>query len=105
MKRKCSDMHAGKAYSLTFPVARYKHLSLDTIIEEMLACDQEFYSLPRILRRVFGSLVRRRQPWINLVGNFSYRSNLRLNRELYRDFLRERDDRPPRCQEAGQGGI
>ena len=34
-------------YTLTFPVARYRHLSLDDIIEEMLACDRNFYSMPR----------------------------------------------------------
>jgi hypothetical protein len=27
-----------KYYTLTFPVARYKHLSLDGIIEEMIFC-------------------------------------------------------------------
>ena len=38
-------------YTLTFPVARYKHLSMDDIIEEMCACNRDFYSLPRIVRR------------------------------------------------------
>ena len=45
-----------KYYTLTFPVARYKHLSLDGIIQEMIACNRNFYSLPRLLRRVWGSL-------------------------------------------------
>jgi radical SAM superfamily enzyme YgiQ (UPF0313 family) len=75
-----------KYYTLTFPVARYKHLSLDGIIEEMLSCDRDFYSMPRILRRVWGSLRGRRQPLISLVGNLSYRSNLRLSRKAYADF-------------------
>jgi radical SAM superfamily enzyme YgiQ (UPF0313 family) len=86
-------------YTLTFPVARYKHLSMDTVIEEMLTCDREFYSLPRILRRVWSSLIGRRQPWISLVGNFSYRSNLRLNRKVYEEFRRQRGDRCPVPQE------
>ncbi|HCD38009.1 MAG TPA: B12-binding domain-containing radical SAM protein [Candidatus Omnitrophica bacterium] len=77
-------------YTLTFPVARYRHLSLDDIIEEMLACDRNFYSMPRILRRVWGSLWGRRQPLISLVGNLSYRKNLRLNRKAYADFKRQR---------------
>ncbi|MBN2269845.1 MAG: hypothetical protein JXN61_04480, partial [Sedimentisphaerales bacterium] len=72
-----------KYYTLTFPVARYKHLSLDGIIEEMLACDGEFYSMPRILRRALGNLWHRRQPLISLVGNLSYRRNLRLNGKAY----------------------
>jgi radical SAM superfamily enzyme YgiQ (UPF0313 family) len=75
-----------KYYTLTFPVARYKHFSLDGIIEEMISCDRDFYSMPRILRRLWSSLWRRRKPLISLVGNFSYRNNLRLNRKVYADF-------------------
>jgi radical SAM superfamily enzyme YgiQ (UPF0313 family) len=75
-----------KYYTLTFPVARYKHLSLDGIIDEMICCDREFYFMPRIVRRVWGSLWQRRKPLISLVGNFSYRNNLRLNRKAYADF-------------------
>jgi radical SAM superfamily enzyme YgiQ (UPF0313 family) len=75
-----------KYYTLTFPVARYKHLSLEGIIDEMISCDRDFYSMPRILRRVWSSLWQRRKPMINLVGNFSYRNNLRLNRKAYADF-------------------
>jgi radical SAM superfamily enzyme YgiQ (UPF0313 family) len=73
-------------YTLTFPVARYKHLSLDGIIAEMIACDRDFYSLPHILRRVGSSLWRRCNPLISGVSNLSYRNNLRLNRTAYADF-------------------
>jgi len=75
-----------KYYTLTFPVARYKQLSLDSIIEEMISCDRDFYSMPRILNRVLGNLWHRRQPLISLVGNLSYRRNLRLNGKSYADF-------------------
>jgi radical SAM superfamily enzyme YgiQ (UPF0313 family) len=75
-----------KYYTLTFPVARYKHLSLDGIIEEMISCDRDFYCMPRILRRALGNLWHRRQPLISLVGNLSYRSNLRLNAKAYANF-------------------
>jgi len=75
-----------KYYTLTFPVARYKHLSLEGIIGEMTSCGRDFYSMPRILRRVWSSLWQRRKPLISLVGNFSYRNNLRLNRKAYADF-------------------
>jgi len=75
-----------KYYTLTFPVARYKQLSLDNVIEEMISCDRDFYSMPRILNRVLGNLWHRRQPLISLVGNLSYRSNLRLNGKAYADF-------------------
>ncbi len=75
-----------KYYTLTFPVARYKRLSLEDVIEEMISCDRCFYSMPRVLRRVWDSLRQRRQPLITWVGNFSYRNNLRLNRKAYSDF-------------------
>jgi hypothetical protein len=32
-----------KYYTLTFPGAGYKHLSLDGIIEEMLSCDRDSF--------------------------------------------------------------
>jgi len=79
-----------KYYTLTFPVARYKHLSLDGIIEEMISCNRTFYSMPRILRRMWGSLWQRRKPLISLVGNLSFRTNLRLNCKAYADFKRQR---------------
>ncbi len=82
-----------KYYTLTFPVARYKHLSLAAIIDEMVSCDQTFYSMPRILRRAWGSLWGRRMPVVSLVGSLSYRSNLRLNRKAYADFKRQRSNR------------
>ena len=33
------------------------------------------------------------KPLISLVGNFSYRNNLRLNRRAYADFKRQRGNR------------
>jgi radical SAM superfamily enzyme YgiQ (UPF0313 family) len=77
-----------KYYTLTFPVARYKHLSLDGIIEEMVCCDRAFYSMSRIARRVWSNLWQYRKPLIALVGNLSYRSNLRLNCKAYADLKR-----------------
>ena len=75
-----------KYYTLTFPVARYKHLSLDVILREMISCNQTFYSLPHILCRVGSSLWHRRKPWVTLVSNLSYRNNIRLDRKAYADF-------------------
>jgi radical SAM superfamily enzyme YgiQ (UPF0313 family) len=85
-------------YTLTFPVARYKHLSQDQAIEEMLACDRHFYALPRVLGRVWKSVWQRRQPLINLFGSLSYRRNLQLNRTAYAQLSRkcaERRERAP----------
>jgi radical SAM superfamily enzyme YgiQ (UPF0313 family) len=75
-----------KYYTLTFPVARYKHLSLDGIIEEMISCNREFYSMPRIFCRVWGSLWQHRKPLISLVGNLSSRGNIRLNGRALAEF-------------------
>ena len=77
-----------KYYTLTFPVARYRHLSLAGVIQEMITCDRGFYSMPRILRRVWGNLWGRRQPLISLVGNLSIRNNCQLSCKAYADFKR-----------------
>jgi radical SAM superfamily enzyme YgiQ (UPF0313 family) len=77
-----------KYYTLTFPVARYRHLSLADVIQEMITCNRGFYSMLRILHRVWNSLWQRRKPLISLVGNLSYRGNLRLHRKAYVDFKR-----------------
>jgi radical SAM superfamily enzyme YgiQ (UPF0313 family) len=82
-----------KYYTLTFPVAQYKHLSLDGAIEEMVCCDRNFYSMSRITRRVWNNLRQCRQPLIALVGNLSYRSNLRLNCKAYADLKCYRGNR------------
>ena len=82
-----------KHYTLTFPVARYRHLSMDAAVEEMLACDREFYSWPRLVRRVMGNLWDRRQPLVSLVSNLAYRNNVRLNRRAYADFKRKHGSR------------
>lgn len=79
-----------KYYTLTFPVARYKHFSVDGIIEEMISCDRTFLSTPRILRRVWSSVWQRRQPLITMVSNLSFRKNSRLSRKVYADFKRQR---------------
>ena len=82
-----------KYYTLTYPVARYEHLSLDNIIQEMISCNETFYSVPRIFRRVGRSFWHRRRLLVSLVGNLSYRSNLRRDSEAYAEFKRQRDHR------------
>jgi radical SAM superfamily enzyme YgiQ (UPF0313 family) len=83
-------------YTLNFPVARYKHLSPDGIIREMASCNRDFYSLPRIARRVFRSLWYRRKPLVSLVGNLSYRGNIRTSARAYTDFGGDRIQSPAR---------
>ena len=80
-------------FTLTYPVARYKHLSLDDVMQEMVSCNQSFYSMPRILHRLCANLWQRRELLISLVGSLSYRSNNRLERKAYADF---------KCQHGGR---
>ncbi len=82
-----------KYYTLTFPVAQYMHLSLNEVIEEMISCERGFYSVPHLMRRVWGNLWRWRNPLITLVGNLSYRSNSRLAGKAYVDFKCEQGQR------------
>ena len=82
-----------KYYTLTYPVARCKHLSLDGIIREMISCDRDFYSMPRILFRVWSNLWQGRKALITLVGNLSYRANLRLNCKSYVEFIRQNSNK------------
>jgi hypothetical protein len=80
-------------YTLAYPVARYKRLSLNDSIHEMVSCNQSFYSIPRILRRLCANLGQRREPLISLVGNLSFRSNTRSARDTYEEF---------KCQHGGR---
>jgi radical SAM superfamily enzyme YgiQ (UPF0313 family) len=82
-----------KYYTLTYPVARYQHLSLDGIIQEMTSCRETFYSVPHLFRRVFSSFWHHRKPLISLAGNLSYRGNLRRDAEAYANFKRYSDSR------------
>jgi len=77
-----------KYYTLTFPVARYRHLSPDGIIREMITCNRIFYSLPRILARLWSSLWRRHAPLIGLAADLSYRGNFRTDCKAYANFAR-----------------
>ena len=71
-----------KYFTLTFPVARYKHMSWAHLLREMDACDRRFYSLRGILQRIWSSFWRSRAPLITTVGNLSFRHNLRTYRDL-----------------------
>jgi radical SAM superfamily enzyme YgiQ (UPF0313 family) len=75
-------------YTLTFPVARFKRLSQGQAIQEMLACDRDFYALWRILGRALKNTWHRRQPLISLFGGLSYRRNVQLSRRAYAQFNR-----------------
>jgi len=72
-------------YTLSLPVARYRHLSWADMLREMEACYRAFYSYPRILRRVFANFWRTRHPINALVSNLSCRgTGLRFDRHTNR---------------------
>jgi radical SAM superfamily enzyme YgiQ (UPF0313 family) len=93
-------------FTLTFPVARYKHLSLTGVMDEMNRCGRIFYSIPRILRRLLAGLWQRRGFLINLVTSLSYRANIRMERKAFAAFERRGADgadsnlERPRAQSA-----
>jgi radical SAM superfamily enzyme YgiQ (UPF0313 family) len=82
-----------KYHTLTYPVARYKHLSLDEIISEMIVCNRDFYSVRRILRRVWSGAWHSRAPIISLVSNLSSRGNIRLDVRAYAEYKRQQGHR------------
>jgi radical SAM superfamily enzyme YgiQ (UPF0313 family) len=77
-----------KWYTLTLPVGRYRHLSMDEIMSELDSCTRRFYSLKRILRRVGRNLSWKQHPILVLVGNLTYRSNHRRGRNVGQEFKR-----------------
>ena len=73
-----------KYFTLTLPVGRYKNLSRPRIIQEMHICNRRFYSMGRILRRLWSNALRRRAPLFSLVSNLSFRRNIRTDRDLFK---------------------
>jgi radical SAM superfamily enzyme YgiQ (UPF0313 family) len=84
-----------KYYTLTFPVACYKHFSAAEILKEMEACNRIFYSPLHILRRVSRNFRRGRVPLVALISNLSYRKNSRLEGRAFREFMLSRDETMP----------
>lgn len=78
-----------KYYTLTYPVAHYKNLTMAAILEEMETCNRIFYSARRILRRLWSNLFGRRHPVISLLANLSYRHNIKLENQAYVGFERD----------------
>jgi radical SAM superfamily enzyme YgiQ (UPF0313 family) len=74
-----------KYYTLSFPVARYKHLSWTDMLSEREDCFRAFYSYPRAMRRVFGNLWRMRRPFNTLLGIVSNLSHNASAARLYRE--------------------
>jgi radical SAM superfamily enzyme YgiQ (UPF0313 family) len=80
-----------KYYTLTYPVAKYKHLSRDGIIDEMVSCKRDFYSVPNILARMGRALRQGNHPLSALAVNYSYRGNSLLFARAYADSRRQEE--------------
>jgi radical SAM superfamily enzyme YgiQ (UPF0313 family) len=80
-------------YTLTYPVARYAGLTLAEATREMLDCSQRFYSIPRMLRRVWRNVWRGQSVRISLAGGLSFRKNIRIDRGKLGDFEMQRGSR------------
>ncbi len=99
-------------YTLTYPVAPYKNLSLQKAIEEMTECGRSFYAASSILARVSTNILQRRHPLLSLVASLSYRSNMDVDGKKYEDFRRTRgyvedrlEDRPPALAASAKAGT
>jgi radical SAM superfamily enzyme YgiQ (UPF0313 family) len=64
-----------KYYTLIFPVARYKNLSWEDMINENYEANSNFYSYRNISKRMIKNLLHFRMFLITLIGNFTYRNN------------------------------
>jgi radical SAM superfamily enzyme YgiQ (UPF0313 family) len=81
-------------FTLTFPVARFNHLTWSDMIAEKDVCYRTFYTYFKILQRVFNGIYQRRNPFPILFNNLIYRINtLRLDRKAYRKFDASPGDR------------
>jgi radical SAM superfamily enzyme YgiQ (UPF0313 family) len=84
LKRSLSDW---RYFTLTFPVARYNHLTWREVIAEKEECFRIFYANAAIVRRILGCILHLRNPILPLFSNLSYRANtLRLDRSAFKDF-------------------
>lgn len=84
-----------KYYTLTFPVACYKHFSTAEILKEMDTCNRTFYAPLHIFHRVWRNLRKGHLPLVTLVSNLSYRKNSRLEGSALHNFLLSRGETPP----------
>ncbi len=89
-------------YTLTYPVARFRGLTLAEATREMNACSERFYSLPRMARRAWRNLRRGQSVVIGVAGGISYRNNIRLDRGRLDDFEARYRTRHSAVEEAGE---
>ncbi len=77
-------------FTLTYPVARFAGLTSRQAVTEMISCSERFYSIPRMLRRLWRNLRRGQSVPIGLAGGLSYKRNIRIDRSKLEAFLSQR---------------
>jgi radical SAM superfamily enzyme YgiQ (UPF0313 family) len=77
-------------FTLTYPVARFAGLTSRQAVTEMISCSERFYSIPRMLRRLWRNLWRGQSLPIGLAGGLSYKRNIRIDRSKLEAFLSQR---------------
>jgi hypothetical protein len=75
-----------KYYTLNYPVARYKYLNRDQIIQEMIDCNGTFYSVANILGRFGRDLLAGHHALVSLISGVSSRINSRSYGRTYRSL-------------------
>jgi radical SAM superfamily enzyme YgiQ (UPF0313 family) len=97
-----------KYYTLTYPVANYKHLTWAEVVEEVNRFNDRFYSYPQILRRTL-QLARNtrsiRTFLFFLVANLSYRFNHLLDRHIYASRIQSPNLRDANAAEAVNAAL
>jgi len=97
-----------KYYTLTYPVANYKHLTWAEVVEEVNRFNDRFYSYPQILRRTL-QLARNtrsiRTFLFFLVANLSYRFNHLLDRRIYASRIQSPNLRDANAAEAVNAAL
>jgi len=87
-----------KYYTLTYPVAQYRHFSSEDLVHEFTSCFKRFYSLRCILRRMAVRFIRSRRisdVGLFLIANLSYRGNLKVERLGLERYLADTNRRHP----------
>lgn len=77
-------------FTLTYPVARFAGLTSRQAVTEMISCSKRFYSIPRMLRRLWRNLWRGQSLPIGLAGGLSYKRNIGIDRAKLETFLLHR---------------
>lgn len=76
-----------KYYTLTYPVAIYKHLRWEDMLNENRKCFSTFYSPGHVIRRIFSNIWHRRHPFWIIVSNLTVIINaIRFYHKAYKNY-------------------